>query len=121
MTFFLLLSNMDSKYFGCPGPQLIPQFMPQLDDGPGSRIRRNRPRGAAAPDPLLGFFSSNGMAQSWPPPLLIDGRLPQERFGGSPGLSHPNRSSFAADPSEEELGESEMPNMPDGINMEEAR
>lgn len=77
-----------------------------MEDLPSHRIRRNRPRGAAAPDPILGFLGSNGADRGWPPPLLVDGRVPEEGF---PAVRRHN---------EEENG---IPNMPEGINVEEAK
>ena len=78
-----------------------------LEDIPGGRIRRNRPRGAAAPDPIMGFLSSNG--RDWPPPLLVDGRLPD----GTP------LNQMEGNEGEEEANG--LPSMPAGINVEEAR
>lgn len=88
-----------------------------LDDSSGPRIRRNRPRGAAAPDPILGFLSSNvlqadgaeehALERDWPPPLLVDGRVPE---GGMATRRRPEL--------QEENG---YPHMPEGINVEEAK
>ena len=56
----------------------------------------------------MGFLRSNGN-NDWPPPLLVDGRLPD-------GTPLQQREDFG----EEEEGNG-LPNMPAGINVEEAR
>lgn len=55
----------------------------------------------------MGFLGSNG--RDWPPPLLVDGRLPEG--------THPMQSQAL----EEEDDDNALPNMPAGINVEEAR
>ena len=55
----------------------------------------------------MGFLGSNG--RDWPPPLLVDGRLPHE--------SLPRQSEGQV----EEEDDNALPTMPAGINVEEAR
>lgn len=55
----------------------------------------------------MGFLGSNG--RDWPPPLLVDGRLPD-------GVLPMQREA-----QEEEDDDNALPNMPAEINVEEAR
>lgn len=104
--------------------------LPSDDQNPSCRVRRNRPRGAASPDPHLGMArgaeggrgAASEAQRGWPPALIVDGEpveaprgFPPMRGFGPTGGYAPGGFSFP-----EETGNG-LSHLPDGINMEEAR
>ena len=79
-----------------------------LDADLGPRVRRNRPRGAAAPDLGLDSLAAAGIAAGFPPPFA-------EALAG-PGPASLARAMPAAQPNGN--GHADLP---EGINVEEAR
>ena len=74
----------------------------------GPRVRRNRPRGAAAPDLGLDSLAAAGIAAGFPPPFV-------EALGGA------GPASLARAAQDSQPNGNGHADLPEGINVEEAR